>query len=237
MKPGARFAAPGPGSRPKSGGSQPLGNSGRQLNTGELLVGRLLRPPADRRGSHWGDNMKSATSLALAMAAGYCFGRKRKLRLAVLLGTALATGKAGRFVGDALQRNLAALGPDTALGHLAPDVGKLSGVITDEFVGAGKAAAKAAVTSRVDALADRIHDRAEAIRSGGQPHAGDDGEDRSGQRVRSQIPGQRRASPDRKRETAGRQAAGHARSEHKQPTRSQHKTGSGRPAARPARDR
>jgi hypothetical protein len=102
--------------------------------------------------------MKSGTGIAAGLAAGYLLGRRRKLLAALLVGTALATGKAGRFGNDVLKRTVGAIGPDGALEKVSPEIGKLSGLITDQLVAAGKAAAMAAVTGRLDSLADSIPD-------------------------------------------------------------------------------
>lgn len=119
--------------------------------------------------------MKTGMGLAAGLAAGYLLGRRKKFRTLLLAGTVLATGQAGRLGSDALKRTLGAGGSDSAMSKLSPELGKLSGVITDQLAGAGKAAAMAAVTNRVDSLADSIHDRAEGLRSGGQEAASRNG--------------------------------------------------------------
>jgi hypothetical protein len=48
---------------------------------------------------------------------------------------------------------------------MAPQLGDLADVVRGDLVTAGKAAATAVVTSRVDALTDSIHDRAERVRN------------------------------------------------------------------------
>lgn len=132
--------------------------------------------------------MKTGIGLAAGLAAGYLLGRRKKFRTLLLAGTVLATGKAGHLGSEALKRTLGSDGSESALGKMSPELGKLSGVVSDRLVGAGKAAAMAALTSRVDSLADSIHDRAEGIRSGGQESASGDDEgssDSNGSRTKA----------------------------------------------------
>lgn len=101
--------------------------------------------------------MKRAGNIALAMGVGYVLGRRRKLRKALVLGAAVATGRlakrpAGRVLGG-------------AEGDETPgDSGALA-----RLGGAGKAAARTAFSRPVDILSERINETAEALRQGGKP--------------------------------------------------------------------
>lgn len=119
--------------------------------------------------------MKSGTRAALAVGAGYVLGRRRKMRMALMLGGAAMAGSplAGP-AGQLLRRGTKLVGSTDLLGKLSPELGDISGIISKELVPVGKAAARAAVTGRVNALSDRVHERAEALR---EPQGGADDED------------------------------------------------------------
>ncbi|MBO0775737.1 MAG: hypothetical protein J2P34_05440, partial [Actinobacteria bacterium] len=124
--------------------------------------------------------MKSGTQVGLAVAAGYLLGRRRKMRLALMLGGAAATGRLGGMAGQVLRRGTKLLGSSEAMGKLSPELGEVTGLISGELVPVGKAAARTAITSRINALSDQIHDRAEALRVPGEAGADEEEEDVSG---------------------------------------------------------
>lgn len=111
--------------------------------------------------------MKSGPQLGLAVVTGYVLGRRRRLRLALALGAAASTGRMGMGAGALMRRGTKVLGSSGALGKVAPELSEITGMIRGELLDAGKSAAAAAVSGRLDALTDRLHERAELIRS---PH-------------------------------------------------------------------
>ena len=58
-----------------------------------------------------------------------------------------------------------AVGAGYLLGKLSPGLGEVTGMISDELLPVGKAAARAAVSGQINALSDRVHERAEALRN------------------------------------------------------------------------
>jgi hypothetical protein len=110
--------------------------------------------------------MKSGTRVALAVGAGYLLGRRRKMRMALMLGGAAITGGLGGGIpGQLVRRGTKLLGSADVLGKVSPELGEVTGMISDELLPVGKAAARAAVSSRINALSDRVHERAEALRN------------------------------------------------------------------------
>ena len=116
--------------------------------------------------------MKSGVRVAMALGAGYVLGRNHKMRLALALGAAAATGQLGRAPGQLAQKGTKALG-DTPLGGLQ-EPGK-------QLVEAGKSAAVAAVVGRINSLSDRLQagagEDAEATRGNGGRGHDEDGAD------------------------------------------------------------
>lgn len=108
--------------------------------------------------------MKGGTQAAVAIAVGYVLGRRRKMRTATLLVAATAAGGAGGIGGVALRRGVKMLGSADVLGKVAPQLGDIADTVRGDLVEAGKAAATAAVNSRLESLTDSLHDRAQAIR-------------------------------------------------------------------------
>jgi hypothetical protein len=111
--------------------------------------------------------MKSSQrAAATTLAVGYVLGRRRKLRTATLMAVAMAAGRTG--VGAMVaKRGAKLLVSSKALDKVPPQVGELVDVVRDDLVAAGKAAASAAVTNRIDSLTDSLHDRAEQLRNPG----------------------------------------------------------------------
>jgi hypothetical protein len=111
--------------------------------------------------------MKCSTQAALAIGAGYLLGRRRKMRLAAMLAAGAATGGLGSLGGKALQRGVKMLGSTEALGKFAPQLGELADTVRGDLIDAGKAAATAAVSNRIESLTDSLHERAEVVRDPG----------------------------------------------------------------------
>lgn len=108
--------------------------------------------------------MKGSTRAAAALSIGYVLGRRRKLRTAALMAAAAAVG--GKGIGAmALQRGVKMLGSTEAFGKIAPQLGEITDTVRGDLLPAGKAAASAAVTSRVDSLTGSLHERAERLRN------------------------------------------------------------------------
>ena len=118
--------------------------------------------------------MKGSTRAAVALGVGYMLGRRRKLRAATVMAVATAAGGTS-LGGMILRRGTKYLGSTDAIGKLAPQVGEMVDVVRGDLIGAGKAAATAAVNNRVDALTGSLHERAERLRNPGE--AGEDAED------------------------------------------------------------
>ena len=108
--------------------------------------------------------MKGGTQAALALGVGYILGRRRKMRLTTMLAAAAATGGVGGLGGAALRRGMKMLGSTEAVGKFAPQLGELADTVRSDLMDAGKAAATAAVTSRIESLTDSLQERAEMVR-------------------------------------------------------------------------
>jgi hypothetical protein len=127
--------------------------------------------------------MKGSTRAAVAIGVGYMLGRRRKLRVATVMAVATAVG--GTTVGGMiLRRGTKYLSSTDAIGKLAPQAGEIVDVLRNDLISASKAAATAAVNSKVDALTDSLHERAERLRNPGEmvvddaeDYADDDAED------------------------------------------------------------
>jgi hypothetical protein len=108
--------------------------------------------------------MKGGTQAALALGVGYVLGRRHKMRMATMLAAAAATGGLGGLGGAALRRGVKMLGSTEALGKFTPQLGELAESVRGDLVDAGKAAATAALTNRIESLTDSLHERAEMVR-------------------------------------------------------------------------
>jgi hypothetical protein len=108
------------------------------------------------------------TQTALALGVGYVLGRRRKLRLTTMLAVAAASGGVGGAGGAAVRRGVKMLGSTEMLGKVAPQFGEIADTMRGDLLDAGKAAATAAVTNRIESLTDSLHERAQSIREPGQ---------------------------------------------------------------------
>jgi hypothetical protein len=115
--------------------------------------------------------MKGGKEAALALAVGYVLGRRRKMRLTTMLAAATATGGMG-LTGLALRRGAKLAGSSEALSKFAPQLGELADVVRSDLMDAGKAAASAALTSRIESLTDSLHEHAELVREPGAAVSG-----------------------------------------------------------------
>lgn len=139
--------------------------------------------------------MKNASSIVLAICAGYLLGRKRRLRLAAAIAAAAASGKLGGLASQAIKRGGDMLGSSDLLGSLSPELGQIATTVRGDLTDAGKAAAQAALTSRIESLTESLHERAEALRSPAEAAVGQ-GEESPSDRE-SPDDRHRRPHPDR----------------------------------------
>jgi hypothetical protein len=108
--------------------------------------------------------MKGSMRAAAAIGIGYVLGRHRKFRTAAMMAAGMTVG--GTTVGNmVMKRGMKMLGSTEAIQKVAPQLGDLADVVRGDLVSAGKAAAAAAVSNRVDALTDSLHERAERVRN------------------------------------------------------------------------
>ncbi len=109
--------------------------------------------------------MKCGVKVALAAGACYVLGR-RKVRLATMLALGAAAAGGGGKLGPAVLRQGAKyLGKTDIAGALGPQVTEIVDTIRGDLLDAGKAAAAAAVTSRLESLTGSLHDRAETLKN------------------------------------------------------------------------
>ncbi|GAA5004523.1 hypothetical protein [Actinopolymorpha pittospori] len=94
--------------------------------------------------------MNDSSKIALAVVGGYVLGRRKKVKMALLLGSALV----GRHL------DVRSLGKEV-LGRLAgsPEVGRIVGDVRGEMMSTGRAAAVAVLSRPLDNLADRLEER------------------------------------------------------------------------------
>lgn len=160
--------------------------------------------------------MGSSWKVALALGFGYFLGRTHKTRLALLLAAGAATGGFGGAAGRVLKSGSKRLATSESLGKLSPDFAQVVDSLKGDLADAGKAAAKAAISSRLDAVADSIHDRTETLRGQGvvpddepvsadsasledDERAGREPEDSRSERTEHRRPPERDRSSDRER--------------------------------------
>ena len=105
--------------------------------------------------------MSTTSRVAGAVAAGYALGRFKKLRLAVLVATAMSSPKLRSAAASMLQDRL----PGGAItGTLTKEVG-------GRLVNVGKTAATSIVASRIDSLSQSLADRSDNLRNAGKSRA------------------------------------------------------------------
>lgn len=93
--------------------------------------------------------MKIGARVALGVGVGYLLGRTRKMRLALTLAAAGASGTLGKSPGGLLRGGASALAS-------SPEVAKMTERVREELVTAVKAAAVSAASGRIDSLSNRI---------------------------------------------------------------------------------
>ena len=118
--------------------------------------------------------MSTASRVAGAVAAGYVLGRFKKLRMAVLVASAMSSPKFRNAAAEMIQNRI----PGGAI------VGGLTREVGGKLVGVGKTAATSIVASRIDALSQNLAERSENLRKGApdgkapKPEADESAEDR-----------------------------------------------------------
>lgn len=123
--------------------------------------------------------MKGGPQVAVALGAGYLLARRRKTRMTTMLAAAAAAGGLG-LGGAALRRGVKTLGSSEAVGKVAPQLGEIADMVRGDLLTAGRAAAIAAVSNRIESLSDSLHERAELVRDPGAAAAGADEDARTG---------------------------------------------------------
>ena len=100
--------------------------------------------------------MSATSRVAGAVAAGYVLGRFKKLRLAVLVGSTVASPKFRSAAAGMIQDRLPG----------GPVVGTLTKEVGGKLIHVGKTAATSIVASRIDSLSQSLADRSQNLRKG-----------------------------------------------------------------------
>jgi hypothetical protein len=100
--------------------------------------------------------MSTTSRVAGAVAAGYVLGRFKKLRMAVLVASAMSSPRFRNAATEMIQSRI----PGGAI------VGGLTKEVGGKLVGVGKTAATSLVASRIDALSQNLAERSETLRKG-----------------------------------------------------------------------
>lgn len=192
--------------------------------------------------------MKSGAQIGVAVAAGYVLGRFHKMKWAMALAT-MAGRKRLASQGGMLKQG-------TKLMQSSPELTKLTDDIKGSLAEAGKAAAIAAVGSRISSLSEGLRERSESLRaaslagSGGQSAARaddqdddldedqDDRDSGDGERSRPRASGRARPDGDRRRPGSsepGRSESGRSRSRSSESRSSEGRSSESRSSERPSR--
>jgi hypothetical protein len=121
--------------------------------------------------------MKDGLKVALAVIAGYYFGRHHKMRLALIILAGQLPGQG--TLGSLLEQRTKVLGGAT------PDVGKITERVRGDLLDIGKAAATRAASHQIDTLSDKLHERAETLR---RPKTGGPAEEETSEEGRRRAP-------------------------------------------------
>jgi outer membrane biosynthesis protein TonB len=100
--------------------------------------------------------MSTTSRVAGAVAAGYVLGRFKKLRMAVLVASAMSSPKIRNAAAEMIQSRI----PGGAV------VGGLTREVGGKLVGVGKTAATSIVASRIDSLSQNLAERSDNLRKG-----------------------------------------------------------------------
>ena len=103
--------------------------------------------------------MSATSKIALGVASGYLLGRRKKLRLAITVGSMIA--------GQRIATNpKALLAQGAELIERNPELSKLSDQVRSQLFQAARSAAIATANSRMDALSDTIRERSDLLALG-----------------------------------------------------------------------
>jgi hypothetical protein len=100
--------------------------------------------------------MSTTSRVAGAVAAGYVLGRFKKLRMAVLVASAMSSPKLRNAAAEMIQSRI----PGGAI------VGGLTREVGGKLVTVGKTAATSLVASRIDTLSQNLAERSDNLRKG-----------------------------------------------------------------------
>jgi hypothetical protein len=115
--------------------------------------------------------VKCGARVALGVAGGYFLGRTKKMKLALMLA-GMAAGRRAGGPGELLSQGQKLLGR-------SPELTKLTDEMRGRLIDAGKQAAVAVATRQVEALTDRVTQRASSLGDavgGGRKPAAESGE-------------------------------------------------------------
>jgi hypothetical protein len=96
--------------------------------------------------------VKPGPQVVVAVGLGYLLGRTKKMRLALMIAAAGATGKMGVGPRQLLQQGYKRLAA-------SPELGKITDSLRGELLDAAKAAAMTAATGKIESLNDRLQDQ------------------------------------------------------------------------------
>jgi hypothetical protein len=117
--------------------------------------------------------MNTGARLGLTVAAGYLLGRFHKMKWALAVAAIASRGRLPSGPSGLLQQGVKALSS-------SPELAELTDEMKGRLVDAGKAAAVAAVSSKINSLTDGLRERSDAMRAasaGGNGGAEDEEED------------------------------------------------------------
>jgi hypothetical protein len=102
--------------------------------------------------------MNTGARLGLAVVAGYVLGRFHKMRWALTVAGLAGRGRLPGGSGGLLQQGVKVLAS-------SPEVAKLTDEMRGRLIDAGKAAAVAAVSSKLDSLSEGLRERTDAMQA------------------------------------------------------------------------
>jgi flagellar biosynthesis GTPase FlhF len=105
--------------------------------------------------------MSATSRVAGAVAAGYALGRFKKLRLAILVGSTMASPKFRSAAVGMIEDRLPG----------GPVVGTLTKEVGGKLINVGKTAATSIVAARIDSLSQSLADRSQNLRKGAPDQA------------------------------------------------------------------
>jgi hypothetical protein len=116
--------------------------------------------------------MKCGAQVALAVAGGYVLGRRKKTRLALMLGGAALTGRIPGAAGQLVRSGTKALGSSDILSKATPALGEVGDMVKGDLTSVAKRAAATAISTQIESLSDQLRNRADAMRQESTGRAG-----------------------------------------------------------------